>query len=127
MLTSTASKAVLFFRLGCAVACLGVTIGAFGAHALTDTLKANNMTTVYETGVAYQMYHAPPLLAIAWLLTLRGSAADARVLSIAGKLYTFCVAHLHGYLHALAMMRFTICTSLGGTARCSLRSVLRDI
>lgn len=43
----------------------GVILGAFGAHALQDSLAGRNMTGVWETAVAYQMWHAVALLALA--------------------------------------------------------------
>lgn len=40
-----------------------VILGAFGAHALKDSLSAENIKT-FETGVKYQIYHALLLLFI---------------------------------------------------------------
>ncbi|MFC2110190.1 DUF423 domain-containing protein [Bacteroidota bacterium] len=40
---------------------LGVILGAFGAHALKETLSAKNLAS-FETGVRYQMYHVLMLL-----------------------------------------------------------------
>lgn len=40
-----------------------VILGAFGAHALKDSLSAENIKT-FETGVKYQVYHALLLLFI---------------------------------------------------------------
>lgn len=62
---------------GAALGGLGVAIGAFGAHALKDTLSPGALNT-FEIGARYQMYHAVALLALgaqprqtrapAWLL-----------------------------------------------------------
>ena len=58
----------LFFIFGAAFGLLGVALGAFGAHALKETL-APDMLANFETGVRYQMYHAMALLAVAWAVT----------------------------------------------------------
>ena len=58
----------IFFILGAAFGLLGVALGAFGAHALKETL-APDMLANFETGVRYQMYHAMALLAVAWAVT----------------------------------------------------------
>lgn len=50
-----------FVALGALFGFLAVLIGAFGAHALRETLTASSRA-VYETGVHYQMFHAAALL-----------------------------------------------------------------
>jgi len=57
-----------FFRIGAASACIAVAAGAFGAHGLKKRLS-EEMLTIFETGVRYQMYHAFALLAVAWAIT----------------------------------------------------------
>lgn len=42
----------------------GVVLGAFGAHALHDTLVAHGSADTWETGVHYHLFHAIALLAI---------------------------------------------------------------
>jgi uncharacterized membrane protein YgdD (TMEM256/DUF423 family) len=58
----------VFFALGALSAFLGVTAGAFGAHALKSRL-APDMLAVFEVAVRYQMYHAFALIACAWAAT----------------------------------------------------------
>ena len=43
----------------------GVGLGAFGAHALKDTLTANGTLSVWQTAVLYQLVHAGALLGLA--------------------------------------------------------------
>lgn len=43
----------------------GVALGAFGAHALKETLIANGMLETWKTAVLYQLVHAVALLALA--------------------------------------------------------------
>ena len=42
----------------------GVGLGAFGAHALKDTLLARGTTDSWRTAVTYQLIHALALLAV---------------------------------------------------------------
>lgn len=58
----------VFFALGALSAFLGVSAGAFGAHALKTRL-APDMLAVFEVAVRYQMYHAFALIACAWAVT----------------------------------------------------------
>jgi len=53
----------IFIILGAINGFLSVAIGAFGAHGLRSHLS-ENMLTVFQTGVQYQMYHALALLFI---------------------------------------------------------------
>lgn len=58
----------------------GVGLGAFGAHALKDTLAARHMTSAWDTAVLYQLVHcvaiyatscsAKPATKAAWAWTL---------------------------------------------------------
>ena len=43
----------------------GVGLGAFGAHALKDTLTANGTLSTWQTAVLYQLVHATALLGLA--------------------------------------------------------------
>lgn len=43
----------------------GVALGAFGAHALKETLTTKGTLTVWQTAVLYQLVHAVALLALA--------------------------------------------------------------
>ncbi|MDH3270875.1 MAG: DUF423 domain-containing protein, partial [Gemmatimonadota bacterium] len=85
----------LFFTLGATFAALAVVFGAFGAHALRNTLAAADLAT-FETGVRYQMYHALGLLVVAWATTqwnsgtivAAGWAFVIGILVFSGSLYT---------------------------------------
>jgi len=56
---------VNWFAIGAFASALGVTLGAFGAHAL-KTRITEDLLIIFETAVRYQMYHALALLAVAW-------------------------------------------------------------
>jgi uncharacterized membrane protein YgdD (TMEM256/DUF423 family) len=73
---------------------LGVALGAFGAHALKDTLTAHGTLETWRTAVLYQLVHSVALLALAgWReapAKMRGSAAwcfVAGVVLFSGSLY----------------------------------------
>ncbi len=55
----------IFFLSGAISAFLGVSLGAFAAHALKTRLSTE-MFNIFEVGVRYHMYHALALLAVAW-------------------------------------------------------------
>lgn len=77
---------------------LGVLVGAFGAHALGDTLDATALAT-WQTAVDYQFRHALALLATGILVTRHASRAGtiAAIAFIVG-IVLFC-----GSLYALAL------------------------
>jgi uncharacterized membrane protein YgdD (TMEM256/DUF423 family) len=52
-----------FITLGALFAFLAVMLGAFGAHALRDTLSEHYLS-VYQTATDYQMWHAIGLIII---------------------------------------------------------------
>jgi len=54
-----------FFTIGALLAGVAVAAGAFGAHGLEDQVSTDRLAT-FQTGVAYHMYHALGLLAVAW-------------------------------------------------------------
>ena len=56
--------------LGSLLALCAVLLGAFGAHALRETLSAHDSIQIWETAVRYQMWHA---LALIMLSVIPGS------------------------------------------------------
>jgi len=48
---------------------LGVILGAFGAHALKETLTASGRLDTYETAVKYQMYHSLALVLLGIIMS----------------------------------------------------------
>ena len=93
---------------------LGVAIGAFGAHALKETLTANDTTTVFQTGVQYQMAHA---LALVLTGLLHSQMRPNKHLRLAGWLFTVGILVFSGSLYILALTNIKIfgaITPLGG-------------
>jgi uncharacterized membrane protein YgdD (TMEM256/DUF423 family) len=104
----------LFFALGGLSGFVGVALGAFAAHALKGQLDPGALST-FETGVRYQMYHAPALLAAGWACTRWGSAAA----SASGWLFLLGTLLFSGSLYALSLsgLRWLgAVTPLGGLA-----------
>lgn len=76
----------------------GVTLGAFGAHALEATLAASGRTEVWKTAVLYHLLHAVALLAInrghvetGHQNSVIGGLWGVGVLLFSGSLYLLCV------------------------------------
>jgi uncharacterized membrane protein YgdD (TMEM256/DUF423 family) len=86
-----------FLLIGSAFGFLGVTLGAFGAHALKSRLSSD-MLAVFETGVRYQMYHALAVLIVAAAISNLG---NARLLVLSGWLFIAGVLLFSGSLYAL--------------------------
>ncbi len=75
----------------------GVALGAFGAHALKDTLAARGSASTWQTAVLYQLIHAVALLALAgW----GGSMSHARAIGVC---WALGVLFFSGSLYWLAL------------------------
>jgi uncharacterized membrane protein YgdD (TMEM256/DUF423 family) len=102
----------LFGVLGAVFGFLGVAAGAFGAHALRDTLPPDRLQ-IFETGARYQLIHALALIAIAIALDRAVSGA----LTAAGWLFVLGQVVFAGSLYALALSGVRLwgaVTPLGG-------------
>ena len=86
---------------------LSVGLGAFGAHALPNALKAQELSQLdldrrlanWETAARYHMYHALAILAAAWLLS-RGGGMPAH---LAGWCFLAGILIFSGCLYALVL------------------------
>ena len=74
-------KPALVFLIGAIIMALGVAAGAFGAHALGNTVSASDLE-VYRTGVRYHLVHGLAILATA-LLAVHGQSSMLRWAAIA--------------------------------------------
>ena len=88
-----------FLLIGAVLGFLGVTFGAFGAHALRGRLSPE-MLAVFETGVRYQMYHTFAVLIVAAAI---GRIGDASLLVLAGWFFFAGILLFSGSLYALAL------------------------
>ncbi|HWA08160.1 MAG TPA: DUF423 domain-containing protein [Opitutaceae bacterium] len=77
----------------------GVGLGAFGAHALKETLLSRGTRDLWETGVTYHLVHAAALLAAAvWNERTPSVARDW-----AARCWAVGVLFFSGSLYALAL------------------------
>ena len=82
---------------------MGVSAGAFGAHSLKSRIS-DEMLSVFEVGVLYQMYHALALIATACLQSkwpsligiLSGWLFILGIILFSGSLYLLSVGGIEG-------------------------------
>ena len=105
----------LFIALGGISACLGVGLGAFGAHALKSKLTPE-LVTVYQTGVQYHLIHAVGLVLVGilvhwlpdcWPFKAAGWLLLVGIILFSGSLYLLVITEIR-YLGLI--------TPLGGVA-----------
>lgn len=104
-----------FLMLASLFGLTGVGLGAFGAHALTAILTANDRLATFQTGVQYHLIHALALFGLAILigqqpsqfLTIAGWAFTVGILIFSGSLYVLAIADIR-WMGAI--------TPLGGVA-----------
>ncbi|TVP78285.1 MAG: DUF423 domain-containing protein [Puniceicoccaceae bacterium] len=91
------TKTSVLLLIAASYGLLAVVLGAFGAHALDERLLALGTKAVWDTAVAYQMWHA---LAILLLVALRMKGPGSRLAP-----YCFCwgVPLFSGSLYWLAL------------------------
>jgi uncharacterized membrane protein YgdD (TMEM256/DUF423 family) len=79
--------------LGSILAFCAVLFGAFGAHALKETLIAHDSIQTWETAVRYQMWHALALILLSisslsnYILKMTGLCFVVGTLLFSGSLY----------------------------------------
>ena len=80
----------ILFRTAAALCFLAVALGAFGAHALKETLQANAMSDVWNKAVLYHFLHAIALVVLAVVPSAHRAAAGlfvAGIVLFSGSLY----------------------------------------
>lgn len=85
------------FRVAAAFCFLAVGLGAFGAHALKETLQTNNTTEVWKTAVLYHFVHALALLVLALAPGVSRAASGlfiAGILVFSGSLYLLALTNV---------------------------------
>lgn len=88
---------MLIFLLGSLSGGLAVALGAFGAHALKARLTPD-LSTTFETGVRYQMYHALAMLVVALAMS---RVTSSGLLDVAGWLFVIGTLLFSGSLYLL--------------------------
>jgi uncharacterized membrane protein YgdD (TMEM256/DUF423 family) len=105
----------LFISLGSINAAIAVALGAFGAHALKNSLS-KDMLAVFETGVQYHFYHALGLLVVGLIAT---HLPESSLLQWSGWLMVAGIVFFSGSLYILAVSGISwlgAITPIGGTA-----------
>ena len=87
----------IYRLLGSILAFSAVLLGAFGAHALKETLSAHDSIQTWETAVRYQMWHA-----IALILLSMNSLTQPTPKKI-GPCFTIGTLLFSGSLYGLAL------------------------
>jgi uncharacterized membrane protein YgdD (TMEM256/DUF423 family) len=82
---------------GSILALTAIILGAFGAHALKDTLNANGSSDTWQTAVQYQMWHA---LALILLSAITSKQVVAKLI---GPCFLIGTVLFSGSLYALAL------------------------
>jgi uncharacterized membrane protein YgdD (TMEM256/DUF423 family) len=98
----------ILVRLGSAFGFVGVAAGAFGAHALRDSVTPARLAA-WETAVFYALVHALAMLACACVATRFGKDAAAtkadptRLLRLAGILFAAGIVLFSGSLFVVVL------------------------
>lgn len=106
----------LYLSLAAASGFLAVAFGAFGAHALRDSLDAYSLS-VFDTAVRYHFVHTLALLGVA--LLARREFTGSRWLDLSGAFFIMGILVFSGSLYALSItgLRWLgAVTPLGGVA-----------
>ena len=88
---------MMLLRLAAALCFAAVALGAFGAHALKDTLHSHNMADVWNKAVLYHFIHAIALFVLALFGTANRGAwwlLFAGIVLFSGSLYMMALSNL---------------------------------
>ncbi len=106
---------MMWLRLGSLLMLAGVVLGAFGAHALKETLTPEGRT-VYQTAVLYHLIHGLAVVLVGVLALLRPTEP---FLPRAGWAFVLGIMLFSGSLYLLSltgMKRLGLITPFGGLA-----------
>ncbi|HVF73254.1 MAG TPA: DUF423 domain-containing protein [Chthoniobacterales bacterium] len=88
---------IALLRIAATFCFLAVALGAFGAHALKDSLKAKGLLEAWNTAVLYHLLHGVALVALA----LHGAShraafflLTAGIVLFSGSLYTMALTNV---------------------------------
>jgi uncharacterized membrane protein YgdD (TMEM256/DUF423 family) len=92
-----------FIVLAASLGFLGVTLGAFGAHALESTLESNGHEDTFRTATQYHLIHTLALFAVAWLI----DSYPEKLITWAGYLFILGIVFFSGSLYLLSIFDWT--------------------
>jgi uncharacterized membrane protein YgdD (TMEM256/DUF423 family) len=93
---------------------IAVAVGAFGAHAIADTVTPERLE-IWKTAVLYQAIHGLAIILSGLCLTIHNNPK----FKTAGTLFSFGIAVFSGSLYALVLLDIAILgavTPIGGLA-----------
>lgn len=103
----------LIIIIGSISGAISVMLGAFGAHALKDSLTASGRLETYETAVKYQMYHSLAMILLGVIML----NFQHRFLNYASYSFLLGIIIFSGSLYALCATGITklgAITPIGG-------------
>ena len=106
---------MIWMQIGSLLMCLGVALGAFGAHGLKELLSQEAKQT-YQTAVFYHLVHGLGLIAVGWLAVLKPGSGFIRA---AGWSFLMGIVFFSGSLYLLSLTgirQLGLITPLGGLA-----------
>ena len=89
---------------GAIFGCIAVIVGAFGAHALKETLAATGRIDTYELAVRYQFYHSLALVLVGLLM----GQFSSKLLTYSGVSFCLGILFFSGSLYVLSLTGRTI-------------------
>jgi uncharacterized membrane protein YgdD (TMEM256/DUF423 family) len=108
---------LIWLKLSAIFGCLGVILGAFGAHGLKDVL-ASNFLEAYKTGVFYQFIHSIMIFSVAILGMIQPEKLKINFakLNLACLFWTLGICLFSGSLYVLSFLPpiFGVITPIGG-------------
>jgi uncharacterized membrane protein YgdD (TMEM256/DUF423 family) len=102
-------------KLAATLGALAVSIGAFGAHALKNTLQSNGYTEVFQTANEYHFYHVFAIALVGVLQSLH--KYNHKWLAWAGYSFLIGILFFSGSLYILAISSVKVLgmiTPIGG-------------
>ena len=93
---------------------LAVGLGAFGSHALKESLEAAGNLQTFHTAVSYQFYHTLAILLVGLMMNFN----SAKTLKWAAYCFTAGILFFSGSLYAICFTRiktFGAVAPIGGT------------
>ena len=88
-----------FLKIAALSAAVAIALGAFGAHALKESLAANGMTETWKTAVLYHLTHSLALFALA----LRSGGVGKGPALWSARLWCAGILLFSGSLYGLAL------------------------
>jgi len=101
------NHAMVLRKIAAVMGSSGVAMGAFGAHALKETLTKKGTAAMWQTATIYQLFHAAAILSLAAATTTSPTTEQRKALAsnhlLAGKLMGVGNFLFSGSIYCLAL------------------------